>query len=132
MPLISYAANIAVSNGPTLALQGTCNVEAYDVIAIEVPSGAEDLAVALQPGAAGAVQLIAITADSYSAELSYKVNDAGEAPRTLDQPHLFTGVGAVSLLSGDALASLLFSNATADADARSFVVTIFVGRDATS
>ena len=126
MAQIIVNANIMVPNGPKFALNQTLEVEAYDKIDVTVPASTTDLEVELQPGAAGQVQFIAIVSDSYSEDLSFKINAATDV-RTLDQPQLLMGKGAVSMFDA-APETLLFSNAATDVDAK---VQILLGRDAT-
>lgn len=126
MAQIIVSANIVVPNGPKFALNQTLEVQAYDKIDVTVPASAIDLEVELQPGAAGQVQFIAIISDSYSEDLSFKINAATDV-RTLDQPQLFMGKGAVSMFDA-APETLLFSNADTGVDAK---VQILLGRDAT-
>ena len=102
-------------------------VEAIDKIEVDVPKAADGGAaeVEVQPGGAGQVHLLLITADTYSDQLSYTV-DGGAADVVLDGPQLMVGAGAVSLL-GPVQQKITFSNAASDA----VKVQIVVGRDAT-
>jgi hypothetical protein len=122
MEKIIVTANIVVPTGPRFALNRTLDVAAYDKIDVTVPASATAEEVELQPGPAGRVQFIAIVSDSYSDDLSYTIN-AGTDDRTLDQPHLFMGKGAISMFDA-APAKLLFANASAQ-DAK---VQILIGR----
>jgi len=122
---------ITIPNGPKIDFTRTLPVEAFDKIEVTVPAGATDKKVELQPGGPGQVQFLLIVADWYAADLSYKVNQAGGTVRTLDQPHVFTGIGAVSMLDAAALASLFFSNSTTGAKAKDAKMQILIGRDAT-
>jgi hypothetical protein len=104
-------------------------VEAYGKIEVTVPARSNstpgELLVDVQPGDAGQVQLLFITAGTYSEDLSYTVT-GGAADVTLDGPQLLVGSGAVELL-GSEQKSLTFSNDTDEAVS----VQIVVGRDAT-
>ena len=115
-----------VQMGSTLqrSVSTVLEVDAYDVIEVPVADGASDDEVEVQPGAH--VSLLMITSDSYDPPLTYKVNDAGHPARTLDQPQVFVGAGAVSLLDASPPGSLFFSNGTGK-DAR---ISILVGRNA--
>lgn len=124
MAQIIVSANIVVPNGPKFALNQTLQVEAYGKIDVAVPPSTTDMEVEL--GAAGQVQFIAIVSDAYSEDLSFKIN-AGTDVRTLDQPHLFMGKGAVSMFDA-APETLSFSNEASGPDAK---VQILIGRDAT-
>jgi hypothetical protein len=128
---ITINAQIAIPNGPKIDFNRTLAIEAFDKIDVTVPSGANDKEVQLQPGGAGQVQFLLIVADWYGADLSYKVNKASGTLRMLDQPHVFPGTGAVSMLDAAALASLFFSNSTTGAKAKDAKVQILIGRDAT-
>jgi hypothetical protein len=116
----------ATGTSPNTAIH-TFEAEAYDRIAISIPSG-ETSTVEVQPGS-GQVQLLQITASSYphagdgSPQLTYTV-DGGSAIN-LDAPLLAVGSGAVGLL-GD-VNSIDFDNQSED----TVDITIVVGRDAT-
>ncbi len=115
-----------VQIGSTLqrAVSSVLEVDAYDVIEIIIPKSSTDQEVEVQPGSA--VSLLMITSDGYDPPLTYKVNDAGHTARTLNQPQLFVGSGAVALLDPSTPSSLFFSNGPA----RDVRVSILVGRSA--
>jgi hypothetical protein len=128
MAQIIVNANIAVPNGPTLAFNQIIDVDAYDKIDVAVPaqpSGTSEKEVELVAGTG--VLFIAIIADAYSEDLTYKINNSSATARKLDQPHVFIGKGGVSIFD-PAPASLFFSNPTTGTDAN---VQILIGRDAT-
>lgn len=127
MAQISLTVDVAVPNGPKLWFRRAVDVEAIDKIDLTIASKIKDQEVELQPGGAGQVQFLMIVAEPYDADLSYKVNKKAGDARVLDQPHCFTGAGAVSMLDGGAPTKLFLSNDTAD-DAK---VQILIGRDAT-
>jgi hypothetical protein len=131
MAQISLTTDIAIPNGPKLGFARKLDVEAFDKIDLDVAAGANNKEVQLQPGPAGQVQFLLVVADWYGPELSYKVNNAGGTARALDQPHMFTGGGAVSMVDAAALAKLFFSNTTNGAAAKDAKVQILIGRDAT-
>jgi hypothetical protein len=84
--------------------------------------------VQVQPsGAPGLLKLLAVASSAYSTDLTYKVNAASAAEHALDQPHVFSGDGAIALLDSTPPTALFFSNATG---AR-VTVKIVAGRDAT-
>ncbi len=118
---------VEVAGAGAMSASRTVEAEAYDKIKVTVPGGSTgspgQVTVDVQPGAAGQVQLLLITADSYSDDLSYAAD--GGSSVTLDAPQLLVGVGAVGLLG--AVQSIEFSNE----DATEVGVQIFVGRDAT-
>ena len=124
---IVVSANVVISNGPAMAIKRTIAVDAYDKLDVAVPTGAADLEIDLQPGAAGQVHLLLVSSSQYGANLSYKVNSsASPATFALDEPHLLLGAGSVAMLDA-APAKLFFSNSLG-ADAQ---VQILIGRDAT-
>jgi len=103
-------------------------VEAIDSIEITVASGAADLAVELQPGAAGQVQFLLVNATTYGEDLTFKVNSAGNPSHALNDVLVLTGAGAVRLL-GFPPNQLLFSNKLVPPAL--VTVSILVGRLAT-
>lgn len=131
MAQITVNSDITIPNGPKLGFSRSLAVEAFDKIDVVVAANTADKEVQLQPGGVGQVQFLLIVADWYGPELSYKVNKASATVRALDQPHLFTGSGAVSMLDAAALAKLFFSNSTSGADAKDAHVQMLIGRDAT-
>lgn len=119
---------VEVAGASTSSATHTVEAEGYDRIEIVVPAG-DSATVQVQPGGAGQVQLLLITASAYpvdagTVQLTYTV-DGGSAI-DLDAPLLVTGSGAVSLL-GD-VNQIVFNNDSAD----DVDVTIVVGRDATA
>lgn len=117
---------VEVAGAGTSSATHTVEAEAYDKIEVTVPAGStgspKQVTVQVQPGAAGQVQLLLITADSYSDDLSYAAD--GGSSVTLDAPQLLVGAGAVGLLG--AVQSIEFSN-----EGDEVGVQILVGRDAT-
>lgn len=118
-------ATITVANGPKLSLTRSLDVEAYDKLDVTVPDTTTGMEVQLQPGGSGQVQFMLVTADPYDDDLTYTVN-SGTTAYKLDQPHLLSGAGAVSILD-PAPEKLVFDN-NSGKDAR---VQILIGRDAT-
>jgi hypothetical protein len=114
-----------VQVGSTLqrAVSSVIEVAAYDVVEVTIANGAADEEVDVQPGSD--VQLLMITADRYDPPLTYKVNAAGNPSRALDQPQVFFGAGAISLLDAAAPSSLVVSNATGS----DVVLSVIVGRN---
>jgi hypothetical protein len=122
---IVLTVNTVVAGGPKLTANRAIEVDAYDKIKVTIPDGTTGMDVELQPGGAGQVSFLQVTSNLYGEDLSYKVN-AGTTDHILDQPHLFSGKGAVGVLSG-APEKLVFDNAMgADVE-----VQILIGRDAT-
>ena len=113
-----------VGAGPKLKESRTLAVDAYDKISVDVADTAK-LAVELQPGGGGSIQLLLVKSSVYDADLTYTVNSDATA-RALDQPHVLVGTGSVGLF-GMEPKKLTFDN-KAGADAQ---IEILVGRDAT-
>lgn len=130
---ITTTMKVVVSGSGTSSATETRTVEAYGKIEVTVPAaagGADGMAtLQVQPGGAGQVELVFITADAYpeaadgAGQLTYSV-DAG-MDRTLNAPLLLVGTGAVALL-GD-INEIVFTNASDEA----VEVEILIGRDAT-
>lgn len=120
---------VQIGGAATQSATHSLKVEAYDLIDVVVPaeSGgtAGEVEVEVQPGGAGQVQLLMITADSYGDQLTYSVAD-GSSDVRLNAPQLMAGGGAVGLL-GNTQNTITFSNATTS----DVAVRILVGRDAT-
>lgn len=129
MSTINVTANIAVAGGPSLAFKRTLTADAYELLDLTVPSGATDLKVELQPGSG--VALLAVTADWYGPELSFRAaKTAAATVFDLDQPFLLAG-GALAAFGATQPQTLYLSNATAGAKAKDAQVQILVARDAT-
>lgn len=128
---IILTVNIMVPNGPKIDFSRTLKVEAYDKIEVTIPSGAQGKQIELQPSAvADQVQFLLVYSDWYGNEISYRINSNTGSSFVLDEPHLLTGKGAVSMLDPTPKI-LFFSNTTSGADARDVKVQVLVGRDAT-
>ena len=76
---LSWTLKVQVAGGPTLASEGTLDLEAYGKIEVEVAPDGGTSTVAVQPGDTDAVELLMITSDRYDAALSYTVLDDEEA-----------------------------------------------------
>ena len=113
-----------VGAGPKLKESRTLAVDAYDKISVDVPDQAK-LAVELQPGGGGSIQLLLVKSSVYGADLKYTVN-SDTTDRVLDQPHVLVGTGSVGLF-GMEPKKLTFDNKTGQ-DAQ---IEILIGRDAT-
>jgi hypothetical protein len=113
-----------VGAGPKLRENRTLAVDAYDKISVDVADQAK-LAVEIQPGGGGSIQLLLVKSSVYGADLKYTVN-SDTTDRVLDQPHVLVGTGSVGLF-GMEPKKLTFDNKTGE-DAQ---VEILVGRDAT-
>ena len=120
---------VEVAGASTSSATHEVEAEAYDRIDIVVPAG-DNRTVEVQPGGAGQVQLLLITAAEYPNDgagtnlLVYTVD--GGSSIDLDAPLLLVGAGAVGLLC-DVNEIVFTNNFTAD-----LTVSILVGRDATA
>ena len=121
---INWTLNVQVVDGPKVPDADTFEVEAYDMIEVEIPdkdtSGGKAI-VDVQPSDTG-VRFLLMTAGDYS-NLTYEV-DSGSA-NTLDAPLLLMGEGAVKLL-GATQKQFEFTNK----GTKAVTVKILVGRDA--
>jgi hypothetical protein len=94
---LQWAFNAQLMNGPSISFSDNFLVEAYDKIDVEIDPEAGGTPaskdVEVQPGAAGRVLFLLVTASSYDPPLTYEVD--GSAARTLDAPLLLVGSGAV-------------------------------------
>lgn len=121
---ISYSFSIQVAGGPKVAGADQIEVQAYDMLEVEIPDSGTSGGVAtvnVQPGDTG-VKFLQVTAENYG-DLTYTVD--GGAQQTLDAPLLLIGAGAVALL-GATQKQFEFTNAGTAA----VTVNILVGRDA--
>lgn len=120
---------VEVAGAATSSATHTLEAEAYDRIAVVVPAG-DERTVQVQPGGAGQVSLLLVTAAEYPDDgagtnlLTYTVDGGGSID--LDAPLLLVGAAAVGLL-GDVNEMVITNNHTADIE-----VSILVGRDATA
>ena len=94
----------------TSATHTLSNIEAFDKIDVNVTAGGSEN-VEVQPGGVDQVQMLFITADSYSDNLTYAVT-GGVSDIPLNAPQLFVGSGAVGLL-GTTQNTISFSNTPA-------------------
>jgi len=123
---INWSLNAQVSGGPKVMASDTKEIEAYDKIEVTIEAETTDKEVEIQPGGAGKVQFLLIRSDTYSENLTYKVNELTTIIK-LDALHVFIGNGAVGLLT-EPPEKLVFTN-----DLTTPVsIEILVGRMATS
>lgn len=122
---------VEIEGAGTLSAIHSIDVHAFDKIEISVPAesgGTPGSAVVdVQPGGAGRVKLLLITASQYSnesKELSYSVT-GGTSDILLDAPQLLVGDGALKLL-GTTQNVFTFSNEFSSATK----VQILTGRNA--
>jgi hypothetical protein len=108
---INWTLNVQVVGGPKYSASSTVPVDAYDKIAVTVAAGGTEV-VEIQPGNAGRVQFLLISSNKFDKQLTYKVNNTGNAI-ALDAVQLLVGVGAVGLLPA-APKSLAFTSTLAE------------------
>lgn len=133
MAIINWALNLQVVDGPKLVVSRSKTVEAYDKVEVTIEGGSTNKIVEVQPGIASSLNFLLITSSIYDPKLTYIVNDGTKDSPTaikLDEPHLYLGVGAISVL-GLAPKILKFTNGLTATDANKAVIQILVGRDAT-
>jgi len=120
---INWSLNVQVIGGPKVMASDTKEIEAYDKIEVTIEAGTTEQ-VEIQPGGDGRVQFMLIKSDTYSEELTYKVNDPTSTDIIkLDALHVFIGTGAVGLLK-EPPEKLLFTNGLLE----SVSIEILVGR----
>ena len=129
MATINLALNVQVVGGPKVLISKSQSVEAYDKIEVVIDTGVPEKTVEIQPGGTTQVSFLLIESSVYSSDLEYVVSE-GESNNssaiTLDQPHVYFGIGAVSAL-GVAPKTLKFTNNSG----KQAAIGILVGRDAT-
>ena len=105
---INWSLNAQVIGGPKVMASDTKEIEAYDKIEVTIEAETTDKQVEIQPGGAGRVQFLLIKSDTYSEDLTYKVNDLTKIIK-LDALQVFIGNGAVELLT-EPPEKLVFTN----------------------
>lgn len=103
----------------------TKEIEAYDKIEVSIEAETADKEVEIQPGGAGRIQFLLIKSDTYSEDLTYKVNELTKIIK-LDALQVFIGNGAVELLT-EPPEKLVFTNDLTNPVS----IEILVGRMAT-
>lgn len=99
---IIITANIGVQNGPSISVNRVMEVQAYEMINVDIETAATEV-VKLPSTVAGEMLLLAITSNWYGDGknpdnfVKYKVNDSGYEFK-LDQPHLLIGNSSVTML----------------------------------
>lgn len=122
---INWSLNVQVIGGPKVMASDTKEIEAYDKIEVTIEAETADKEVEIQPGEAGRVQFLLIKSDTYSEDLTYKVNDLTKIIK-LDALQVFIGNGAVELLT-EPPEKLVFTNDLTNPVS----IEILVGRMAT-
>ena len=105
---INWSLNVQVIGGPKVMASDTKEIEAYDKIEVTIEAETADKEVEIQPGGAGRVQFLLIKSDTYSEDLTYKVNELTTIIK-LDALQVFIGNGAVELLT-EPPEKLVFTN----------------------
>ena len=122
---INWSLNVQVIGGPKIMASDTKEIEAYDKIEVTIEAETADKEVEIQPGGAGRVQFLLIKSDTYSEDLTYKVNELTKIIK-LDALQVFIGNGAVELLT-EPPEKLVFTNDLTNPVS----IEILVGRMAT-
>lgn len=106
---INWSLNVQVIGGPKIMASDSKEIEAYDKIEVTVEENTTKQ-VEIQPGGDDRVQFLLIKSDTYSENLTYRVNDPTSTNIIkLDALHVFIGNGAVGLLT-EAPEKLVFTN----------------------
>ena len=106
---INWSLNVQVIGGPKIMASDSKEIEAYDKIEVTVEENTTKQ-VEIQPGGDDRVQFLLIKSDTYSENLTYRVNDPISTNIIkLDALHVFIGNGAVELLT-EAPGKLVFTN----------------------
>ncbi len=129
---ITWTMGVQVTGGPSFALSGSTNVDAYEVINVSLPpkaalpAGVTETKITVQP-AGSTLSFLMMQAGSYDPanKLTYTV-DAVTDKHSVDAPQLLVGSGAADLLD-KALQTLSFTHDSTNP----ILLTLVVGRDAT-
>lgn len=126
---IAWKLTLDVPSGPQVSHSSSIAVDAVDRIAVTIPdtsASPEATTVEVQPGAAGKVRMLMISASKYGADVEYQVHDDTATAHVLGDALFLADATAIDLL-GTPLDNLLITNTSgADVD-----VEIVVGRAAT-
>ncbi|NJR60601.1 MAG: hypothetical protein HC769_18255 [Cyanobacteria bacterium CRU_2_1] len=131
MASIDVSFKVQVKGGPLISSSQELVVEAYDKIDVAIEPTGQEKSIEVQPSEGSQVSFLLIKSSLYSTEagkLTYGIDDAEQI--VLDQPHLFLGPGAVSVL-GNAPKIIKFKNAYPNEEKNRAELEILVGRDAT-
>ncbi len=111
---IVITANIGVQNGPSISVNRVMDVQAYEIIDVDITTEETDKVVKLPGTQEGEILLLAITSNWYGDGkdpdhyVTYKVNANDGDEFKLDQPHLLIGNSSVTMLDS-VPTQLLFS-----------------------
>lgn len=138
MATINLALNVQIAGGPQIQISKLKAVEAYDKIEVPIKPDGKEQSIEIQPGDANQVSFLMIKSSVYGSDLTYKVNDGGSQnsanPIVLDEPHLYMGTGAISVLGiAPKVLKFIYKPPTPDPDKKQpdAEIEILVGRDAT-
>ena len=123
---ISWATNVTVKNGPTFAVGGIVNAEAYEKLQVPVASAGEEVLNILPAGINA--QFLLIKADKYAGadpETEKLVYDTGGGEKDLTGPLVLTNAAAMNLLGAD-FTTITFKNSMGS----EVTVEVLVARDA--
>lgn len=133
---MNWALNVQVTGGPQIAITSKPkSIQAYDKIEVIIEPGDTERSVDIQPSNGEKVIFLLIKSSLYGSEITYLVNDGTDDSANaiaLDEPHIYSGTGAIALLGIDPKI-LKFTNTHPATDAsKRAIIEIFVGRDAMS
>ncbi len=120
--VVTYELSLSTPEGPELVVADHFDSEAVEKIEVVAPKNSVPITVNV---AVLGVTALFITADNYTGDLTFTVNEL-EAVLTLNGPLMLIGEGALALLA-IGITDLVFTNADATTDAN---ITIMVTRDA--
>lgn len=119
---LGFHVRLTLAGATPIDVPTTVQVDAVDDISIDIADAAADFPVAIQPGPAAKIVVVAISAVSGLAGLTYRASLASAAI-PLQGVHSYVGSGMAALLDANPT-TLYFSNATGQSQA----VRIIVGR----
>ena len=132
---INWTLNVNIPGGPSISGSKPLDVEAYDVIELEIPKK-QTTEILIEPSENTKVKFLLIKAEPSGDLLSYQVSDGTKHTEdiVLDVPmHIYIGTGCVKALQYSPK-SLSFTNGMKNDKDEDVPVSlqILVGRDATS
>jgi hypothetical protein len=132
MPELKTTINVALAGGPAIAVDNVEQLQAYDVIEVEVLPGGTALEADLQPVSAKQMSLMLIRSDRYGDKIGYVASDGttDSDPVKLHGPHCFSR-GMLELFGHD-VTKLKFKNElpapAAGEEPKTAKVQVIVGR----
>lgn len=123
MSEITWQFQASIPGGPAFSItQPNIAVGAYDVASATIAAGASNIDIVIQPSSSpGDVVFMVVSADTYGAGLTYKI-DGGATAHALDAPHVMLGAGAVGFMNSGAPPQKLTFSSTLAKDANIQVV----------